>query len=155
MQIRNEAENLKPVPAVPFTQVTAGGSGDDTKITGLEIDRTGFDSALLNIVANLNVADTETLSVEVEIQDKVEGGSWLTAEVIQADAVVFTSDGGDTDTLITIPVPIGLAKYNQYVRVNATPNLSASGTDTADIMGELVLADSNVIPLQLGFTAIS
>lgn len=58
---------------------------------------------------------------------------------VQDDIVVHTSDGGDTDLKVLVrlsfpvrqPSPDGLNFY----RVKVTPDLSASGTDTADILG--------------------
>ena len=155
MQVRNGAELLKPLPAIPFTEVTAGGSGDATKITGLAVDRLDYGSGLLVISGNGTIGNTETVSLEVEIQDcDTEGGTYETAVVLEADAVVLTASGALTNKRFEVGIPIGLAQYKQWVKLNVTPNLSASGTDTLELMGSLVVTDGNTIPEELEFEAI-
>ena len=152
--MRNNANNLKPIPASALTSVTAGGSGDATKVTGTSIERSGFYGGLLNIVANVTIADTKTLAYAVEIQESPDNSTWATAVVLQAETVVFTSDGGDTNTRVNVPLVVDLNSYGKYVRFNITPNLSASGTDTASVTADLIVTDSNESPLGLAFTGI-
>lgn len=154
MQIKNGAELLKPKVAFAQTSVTAGGSGDNTKIIGEKIDRIGYESGLLVINANSTIATTKTLSYAVEIQDSADGTNWNAAVVLQALTVVYTAVGATTNIVTETPLVVGLAKYGRYVRFNVTPDLNASGTDTSTVNGLFVLTDGRVTPEELAFTTI-
>lgn len=154
MQIGNKAELLKPKVALAQTSVTAGGSGDNTKITGETIDRLGYQSCLLNIVANSSIANTKTLSYAVEIQDSANDSDWNTAVVLQTATVVYTASGATSNIVTITPLVVGLAGYERYVRFNVTPDLSASGTDTSTVNGIVNLTDGITTPEELTFTGI-
>lgn len=121
--------------------IVAAGAGDNTAITGNTINRQSFgmpQSCLLAVSYYVNLADTETLSLAVEIQESSDGSSWDTAEAIQAATVVKTASGAFTDGEVkTYKVYLGDRK--QYIRFNCTPNFSASGTDTGVVQGVAIL----------------
>ena len=127
-----DIERLNVKPVTTNNDATAGGSGDDTKVTGDSIIKSGYDACLVSILGTLTVADTETLSFAVEIQDSADGASWNTATALKASTVVHTSDGGDTDQSFTVPLEVDVSDYDKYIRFNITPDLSASGTDTCN-----------------------
>lgn len=154
MQIRNGAELLKAVPAIALTSVTAGGSGDDTKILGEVIDRLGFQSGLLDISFNAKIADTKTLSVEVEITESDDNVTYTTPVVIKAEAIVYTATASVTNKRLELALPVGLAQCKRYIKFNVTPDLSNTATDTLSIVGSFILTDPTVEPLELEFTAI-
>jgi len=122
--------------------LVAAGAGDATKIVGNSINRLTYgmpDSALLAVQAYLNLADTETFSLAVEIQESADGSNWDTAEVIQASTVVKTAAGAFTD-LHAESYKVYLGDRKQYVRFNVTPDFSASSTDTGTLHAVCCLA---------------
>ena len=121
--------------------ITAAGGDDGVKIIGETINRDTFGmpaSALLQTACYYNLADTETLSLAVEIQESADGSSWDTAEVLQA-ATVFVTASGATTAGDVHTTRVGLTGRKQYVRFNCTPDLSASGTDTAVVTGTVAM----------------
>lgn len=131
--------------------LVAAGAGDNTAITGNTINRDTYgmpQSCLLVVSSYMNLADTETLSLAVEIQGSADGSSWDTATAIQTATVVKTASGAYTDGFTT-SYRVYLGNQKQYVRFNCTPNLSASGTDTGVVQGIAILAgawDNNLLP---------
>lgn len=134
--------------ACGLATATAGGTGDNTAVTGATIDRQGFGSAQLVVVAKSTLASNETLKVAAEIQDSVlgDGSDWTTAEVLYATTTVDT--GAQTAHVTEKRTNIDLSKYSRYVRINFTPNLSASGTDTTVVAATLVLGGPASLPVE-------
>lgn len=121
--------------------LTAGGNGDNAKIVGNTINRQTYGmpaSCVVNVSAYFNLADTETLSLALEIQESSDGSSWDTAVAIEAATVVYTSSGGETEGVVR-SYKIKLSDRKQYVRFNCTPNLSASSTDICTVHGTVSL----------------
>lgn len=154
MLVNNVTEQLYVKPVTTNNDATAGGSGDNTKVTGDSLIKTGYDSCLLAILGTLTVADGETLSYAVEIQDSADGSSWNTATVLKSSTVVHTSDGGDTDQSFTVPLNVDVSQYDKYIRYNITPDLSASGTDTCNWGAVAVLGNGQDGIAPQSFTAI-
>ena len=155
MQIRNGAELIKPIPALALTSVVAGAGSDGAKITGQAFSRLGFQSCLLDIGGSATLGDTETVSLEVEIQHcDTLGGTYETAVVLQAETVVLTAVGALTSERFQVPLPVGLAKYKEFVKFNVIPTMSAGSIDTLSVIASAQLTDSEVEPLQLSFVAI-
>ena len=147
MLVNRQTDSIKTAYALANTALTAGGSGDNTKVTGASIDVTGFDSAKLSVGYSATLSASQTLSLAIEMQESADGSNWDTAVVLQTLAVVATATGTGT---ATINVPISTAK--KYVRVNVTPDLSNANTDTATINGQLVLANySGTLPIATTF----
>lgn len=115
--------------------IVAAGAGDNTQIVGNSINRNSYgmpQSMLVVVSSYLNLADTETFSLAVEIQESADGSSWDTAEAIDAATVVKTASGAFTDGQ-TNTYKVYLGDRKQYFRVNVTPNFGASGTDTGTV----------------------
>ena len=131
--------------------LVAAGAGDNTQIVGNTINRQtyGMPQSLLVVVSSyLNLADTETLSLAVEIQESADGSSWDTAVAIDAATVVKTASGAFTDGQ-TNTYKVYLGDRKQYFRINVTPNFSAGSTDTGTVHVSGVLAgawDNNKLP---------
>lgn len=113
--------------------VTAGGTGDNSKVTGQTIDRkSGTALAHSAVVCTAWLAaltDTKTLSLAHEIQESADGSSWDTAEEIEAAAVKQTATA-TTNYRGEDEHKISLIGRKRYFRINVTPNLSNTGTDT-------------------------
>lgn len=125
--------------------IVAGAAGDATAITGNTINRQTYNmpqSCLLAVTYYANIADGETLSLAVEIQESSDGTTWDTAEAIQASTAVESPSGsaftdGDVKTY-----RVYLGDRKQYIRFNCTPDFSASATDTGVVQGIALLAGS-------------
>jgi len=116
--------------------ITAAGTGDATKVTGATVDRKSAtdgslaDSALVATLFLAALADTETIAFAHEVQYSDDNSNWDDAVELEASDVKATSSGGTNETGI-VEFSINLRSQKRYMRVNVTPNLSASGTDTA------------------------
>lgn len=136
------------------TVATAAGAGDNTKITGLTIDR-GVNlpkTAKVCIVSRSTLAAAATLSLAAEIQESADGSSWDTAVGLvigagTAGALTVVQAGGAGGTFHTVTeLGLNLLNRKRYFRINVTPDLSAGATDTASVSGVAVLAGHDVIP---------
>jgi hypothetical protein len=140
---------LRAVYAMDKADATAGGTGDNTAKVGTIIDR------LLGCVAGETPVDTmqqylsgvfvvpyvttlsagKTLSLTVSCEDGEEAALGDTADYTEGDfakAVVASSVSGGTVKGVAV-FPVALDNAGRYVRFTATPDLSATGTDTATI----------------------
>lgn len=115
--------------------ITAAGTGDNTKVTGQTIDRLGSsgsmaDSGVLAVAWQAALTNTKTLSFACELAESADGTNYDTAEVVQAATVVYTA--GSSATFHGVKeYTIDLSGRKRYIRFNLTPDLNASGTDTA------------------------
>lgn len=131
---------------------TAGGSGDNTAVNGAYIDRLSslgpVKSAKLVINYTTTLAATETLKFGAKIQDATDTGGTAVADfgtAVAATVVATGPDGGGTVTG-TAEIDINLEGARQAIRAVITPDLSASGTDTAAWSATLILFGANGQP---------
>jgi len=125
---------------------TAGGTGDATKVTGQTINRDGFNSGVVQIVWQAAIANTKTLSFTAELQESSDGSSWDTAEEILAATVVQTATSSTTFYGVK-EIDLNFASRKRYVRVNITPDLNNTATDTLTWAAPMVLGGATVIPV--------
>ena len=135
-----------PVNSSNPTVITAAGTGDATAVTGQSIDRLDYDSAVLVIGWVAALADTKSLKLAVEYQESSDNSSWDTAVALQASAAVATSSGGTVEKGVTV-FDLPLKARKRYIRFNFTPDLTASGTDTASLMAIAFLGGKRVTPI--------
>lgn len=141
---RNSGDDAFKSVACGAARVTAGGAGDNTAVTGVSIDRTGFGCAELCIAYKTTLAASATLKFAVEYQESSDGSSWDTAVALQAATTAET--GAQTDKVGQVRFSVDLTGKKQYIRFNYTPDLSAGATDTADTAAVAVLGGPDVIP---------
>lgn len=126
--------------------ITAGGTGDNTAVTGFTIDRQDYDSVSFLILWVAALANTESLDLNsVEYQESDDGSSWDTAVSLQDDKTLATSSGGTNESGVE-KIDLSLRGKKRYIRLNFTPDLSASGTDTAVLGAVAVLGGDRVLP---------
>lgn len=111
--------------------LTAGATEDAVKVTGQSIDRLGFDSVSLATTAKATLAATKTLAFAVEYQTSSDDSTWATAVAMQASTVLLTGGGGGTNEEGCLELNLNMEGLPRYIRFNVTPDLSATGTDTA------------------------
>lgn len=132
--------------------ITAGGSGDNTKVIGATLDRFDggqqhFNSAALSIAYEAALAQGATLSFAVEIQESEDGSTWDTVEEVQASTVAATGPTGGGIVYGCVRLRESYEVRSRYIRYNVTPNLSASGTDTAKVAVIAVMGGANTLPV--------
>ena len=93
------------------------------------------------------LAAGETLSIGYTVQsgnaDELGDATTLKTGV---STVVATGPSGGGTVSGTLEVDLPLAGAGRYVRANFTPNLSASGTDTAALSSVMVLGGFDRLP---------
>lgn len=117
--------------------VTAGGTGDATEVNAAWIGRnadSGIANSMKVIVSySASLAAGATLTFAGNMQDATAIGGTGAADYGAAFAATVAATGatgGSTETG-TFEIDVDLAGAREFVRAQITPNLSASGTDTA------------------------
>lgn len=121
--------------ATAGVDVAAGSAGDATEVNGAWIDRLGFASLKVVIVYTTTLTAAATLSIAANMQDASDSSGTGAADF--GDALTSTvqatgESGGSTETGV-VELDIDLSAADQFVRVQFTPDLSAAGTDTAEL----------------------
>lgn len=124
---------------------TAAGTGDNTAVTGQTIDILGYDSGKVLITYQTTLTEAKTLAIAAEYQEGSGSNTWDTAVALQASTVEETGGTGGGTYYGTCEFDLNLMNKKRYLRINFTPNLSHSGTDTSICTATLLLggADSN------------
>lgn len=135
--------------ALDSTDAVAGGTGDEDEVDGITIDKSALPSRALSasfvIGATATLAQTKTLVVTANLQDSADGSNW---DDLTSPATILTltgATGGSTETG-TGRIGVDLTKARQYVRIQATPDLNATGTDTATIFGLAIFGGFQELP---------
>lgn len=144
-QTKDFGAYMKPVRAGAEVDVTAAGSGDATEVDGAWIDTKGYESLefILSYTATLQADETMTFAANVQDADTIGGSGAADVATTHLSAMAATTvatgdSGGSTETGVH-SIGIDLTMCKRFVRVQWTPNLSASGTDTAKIGSLYVL----------------
>lgn len=120
--------------------LTAAGAGDATAINGPWIDRAPQNAAGVSAMSCLVssawqavLAATKTLAIAITLQDAddTSGTNPATYGTIVASTVVGTGAGGGSTEKGVLSAKFNLAGARRAIRAVVTPDLNASGTDTA------------------------
>jgi hypothetical protein len=118
----------------------AAGTGDATKVTSIDIDRLGYMSGTLVISGQATLQEAKTLSFTIDIQDcSTADGTFASYKAVAKTAYATGDSGGSTD-YFCIPVDVNLEGADRYLNIDITPDLSATGTDTATWAATMILA---------------
>lgn len=139
----NGGVEIAPIALLFGSQFTAGSAGDNVAATSPSVDRFKNGSCQLVVAAKTNLAANNTLSVSVAISDSDDNSTFNTAKAIGSYTVATGATAGD---LCTYPININLSGFARYVKFIITPDLSASGTDTATVNAYVNLCGSDKIP---------
>lgn len=144
---RDLGSTIQHVAHIANTAITAGGGGDNTAINGTTIQLSTLfpnnqraESVALLLGGKATVASTQNLQVTVTLQESVDGSTWTNLATGTATVGPVTVVTGVT-TAADWQYEFGwdLTKVTQdRLRFVVTPNLSASGTDTANVYGVAV-----------------
>lgn len=132
-----------------ISSATAGGTGDTTEVNGAYVDRQGFSSLKVLIPYSAVLAATKTLSITANLQDATSSAGAGVADFgsAMASAVVATGPTGGGTVTGVVELDFDVSGADQYVRVQYTPDLSATGTDTANLAAVYVLGGAQVQPV--------
>lgn len=112
-----------------ITSLTAAGTGDATEIDGLDLDVTGHSSGKLIITADATLTTDKVLTVATKIRSGATAALCNAAvgAVLEAATNICTVSG----TTAKREIDVDLSAYGPFVAFDITPNLTATGTDTA------------------------
>lgn len=132
-------------------RLIAAGTGDNTEVTGPTIDRAiaggaMFLSAVVAFLASAVLTDTKKLKFGLKYQESADGSNWDTAVVIYASTDIITSAGGGAANGLK-ETDLDLSARKRYLRFLGTPDLDASGTDTAEWALAVTLGGADVTPV--------
>ncbi|MCA2012403.1 hypothetical protein LCM17_12970 [Cereibacter sphaeroides] len=150
-QIRSIGALISLLNAAGPAALTAAGTGDNSAVTGIIIDRAAQAwpmSAAIALPFIATLAATETLSITATLQhgDEADLSDAETFAAI-ASGVQATGDTGGSMEQGQVELDVSLAAAKRYIRLNFTPDLSASGTDTARVAAVVALGGSNRLPV--------
>lgn len=135
--------------AVAATSITAGGTGDATAITPVVFDRAALGmpmSAEFMIAFKAVLTATKKLSIgTVKVQHSDASGSGFTDFVTFTDpgAVATGGAGGSTEIGQVANLAVDLSGAKNYIQLLFTPDLDASGTDTAILSASVAFAGAD------------
>lgn len=149
-QIRSIGDLVTVRRAAANTAVTAGGSGDNTEVVGVTIDRAAIrfpQSAVVAISFTATLAAAATLTIAWDI-DEGNASDLSDAAVLASAAavVVATGPSGGGTVTGTFEANVPMMGAGRYVRLNFTPNLSAANTDTAALAAAIVFGGADRLP---------
>ncbi len=140
---RDDAALLTPAYAAPETAVTAGGAGDNTEVTTAALDlrdqfgTTRYTSLTLLLAASATLTASQSLALKaVRFQHSDDGTTWVDV----AAGVVLATITGTGAVTGAAKLGCNLVEAKRFVRAKYTPDLSASGTDTAKVGAAFVLS---------------
>lgn len=118
-------------------RLVAGGTGDNTEITGATINLMTLDarptSVVFEVFGRSVLAAAATLVIAAEIEYSADGSNWSDL-VASATVLTLTGGGGGSTELGVGRIGVDLIQANvNYIRIKMTPNLSAANTDTAEV----------------------
>ena len=125
---------------------TAGATGDNTLYTGDAVDRMGFGSCQVQMNSTLTLASGETFKNTINIYDcATSGGTYtLFSNLLNAGTIATgTATGGKYASRYNVD----LSGAKRYIKIDSKADLSASGTDTAKYLLQLVLGGADVTPI--------
>lgn len=150
-QIRSIGALVAAMNAAGPAALTAGGTGDNSAVTGVIIDRAALGwpmsgVVVLPYVATLAAAATLSVAATLQHGDEDDLGDAETYLAISTGVQATGGAGGSTEQG-EIEVDVSLAAAKRYIRLNFTPDLSAANTDTARVGAVIVVAGSNRLPV--------
>jgi hypothetical protein len=125
--------------------LTAAGAGDNTEVNGDWIDRTGFQSLTVFLGYTSSLTAAKTLSLAANLQDATDTSGTGAADFGDAYASAVQATGAGTKTGVR-KLTFNLHMASSHVRIQFTPDLSHTGTDTATVWVIYVLGGAETLP---------
>ena len=133
------------------TAVTANGGGDGAEVDGDSIDRQALGSMMESvdvvIHGNTTLESGETLTIALNLQDSADDSTFADfGTAVAATTVKDAAGGGLTAVGFELESSFDIRGAERYIRVQMTPDLSWTGTDTALIEGVIVFGGAATQP---------
>ncbi len=133
-------------------RLVAAGTGDATKVTGKVVDRmapgvAGYLSCVVAIVAEAVLTASKTLAFAAEIAYSSDGTNFDTAVALQTSTVLLTDSGSGSTIQGCVQFDIDLSAQKRYFRINPTPDLNHTSTDTAHWACVAILGGADSLPV--------
>lgn len=129
---------------------TAAGTGDATELDSASFDRVtngrNMLSAKLIVAVEATLQSGATLSVAANMQDSADDSAFADFGTALANAVVLTGPSGGGVARGVRELDVDLSAARRYIRAQATPDLSATGTDTCTMAVVIVLGGGDELP---------
>lgn len=139
---RNVGALLAVAFAIDIPTVTAGSGADGLAVNGEAIDRIDAHSCSLAIQADVALTASETLEVDVAVEDSADGTTFAAApSSVQPAAAVLTATATGKSAA---KLDVDLSSCRRYVRFVVTPTLSLGATDTAKVSGVCILGGRTI-----------
>jgi len=143
-------DHLLVEPAAAITDLTAAGAGDNTEIVGSSLDITSLacrpNSVCFIVHAKAVLTEAKTLTIVGDVEYSADGTTW-TSLAASATLMTLTGDTGGSTEADAVKVECRLDKADlKYVRINATPDLNHTGTDTARVAIVAVFGGLQEVP---------
>ena len=122
---------------------------DGVSVSTSPIEKTGFSSAKLSIGYTTTLTSAKTLKLtSVTISDSTDNSIWSTPVAIASDVLLGTgiSGGGTVSDVFELALK-DFRQYDKYVKFAFIPELDASASDTATYNVNLILCDSDSVPV--------
>lgn len=134
---------------LPTTAVAAG-TGDATEIDGTSIQRSAlgsmYESCKLTIVGNATLSSGLLITLVANLQDSADGSTWADFGTALALTTAGTGGSGGDEQQFDIDLDNDIRGAKDYLRVQVTPNLTHTGTDTAILAGTIVFGGASENP---------
>lgn len=141
---------IKVKRAAANTSATAAGTGDNTQVTGVTIQRSAIGlprSVTFAIPYTTTLASAATLSLAYIVETSANSNMASPTELTNvASAVIDTGGSGGSTNTGTVEIGVDLSGAKDYVRLKFTPDLSATGTDTAALAAVAVFGSFDELP---------
>lgn len=143
-EMQNIGAYLKPTYATSKGAIVAGAASDAVEVTSPTIDRSLYESMQIALAYNTALTAEKAIGLTVKIQDSADGSNWNTAVTLGTTTVTSAAGGTIKDVY---KLDVNLGKYDKYIRILTTADLTATATDTAEYATILNLAGSRIIPV--------
>jgi len=141
-------KHIQGAAATQHVAAVAAGSGDNAYVDGQEFDLQSFEqrpvSAAIIVLYEAALAQTETLSLKTKVEDDIETGMATDLAVYAYDGaevdhgVVATGETGGSTEIGALVRSVHLGGVRRFFRFSVHQDLSASGTDTNQLMTAVV-----------------
>lgn len=142
---------LKHVALNVPTTATAAGTGDNTEVTcSVYLDLTARNwpkSAVFGVQYQTNLTEAKTLSISGVVEHSADNSTFATLKSYAKTVQATGASGGSTNSIGIAEIDADLSGAARYVRFKYTPDLNASGTDTAQLIPFVCLAGQYNYPV--------
>jgi hypothetical protein len=127
----------------------AGAASDGQEVTGPTWhDLKDYGSGVLALVVQATLAEDETLTLAVNLQDAADDQGTGAADYGDAfaAAVVLTGPTGGGTVRTIVRIDFSLENFQGYLNYQLTPSFSAANTDTSAIAAAFALGGARDLP---------